>query len=165
MHCLHLKCSRSNLVKTRTFNLKLRPNDHFKFEPATRNLVQHLATCRNRVAKRTQHVAPEKVAIYVALKYYDCLGGPQKDIIAATLFLYWILLTRNNILVSRSKSDTANHVISDAYLCLLCIDVSTRMGLLGKSICDIRTAANESNLRLQNRCEYSWHKLFTAGSS
>ena len=151
MHCVHLKCPRSNLVKTRTFNLKLRPNDrniehiptllaqhlqasgkrlqHFnatyrnivgrnmlrgfgrlvltccdmlgienltsaqarvqhcytnlakwccmknltilKFEPPTRNIAQHLATCRNRVAKRMLHVAPKNVAIYVALKYWS----------------------------------------------------------------------------------------------
>ena len=33
----------------------------FKFEPTTPNIAQHLATCRNRVAKRTQHVAPKKL--------------------------------------------------------------------------------------------------------
>ena len=30
----------------------------FKFEPTTPNMSQHIATLRNRVAKRTQHVAP-----------------------------------------------------------------------------------------------------------
>ena len=154
MHCVHLQCPRSNLVKTRTFNLKPRLNDciiehiptllaqhlqasgkrlqHFnatyrnivgrnmlrafgrpvlrccdmlgienltsaearvqhcctnlvkrycmknltilKFEPVARNIAQHLVTCRNRVAKRRQHVAPKKIAIYVALKYCDRLA-------------------------------------------------------------------------------------------
>ena len=35
----------------------------FKFEPTTPNMSQHIATSRNRVAKRTQHVAPNNVAI------------------------------------------------------------------------------------------------------
>ena len=34
-----------------------------KFEPTTPNMSQHVATSRNKVAKRTQHVAPNKVAI------------------------------------------------------------------------------------------------------
>ena len=34
-----------------------------KFQPTTPNMSQHVATCRNRVAKRTQHVAPNNVAI------------------------------------------------------------------------------------------------------
>ena len=35
----------------------------FKFEQTTPNMSQHLETCHNRVAKRTQHVAPDNVAI------------------------------------------------------------------------------------------------------
>jgi len=35
----------------------------FKFEPKTPNMSQIVATRRNRVAKRTQHVAPNNVAI------------------------------------------------------------------------------------------------------
>ena len=34
-----------------------------KFEPTTPNTSQHVATCRKKVAKRTQHVAPNNVAI------------------------------------------------------------------------------------------------------
>ena len=36
----------------------------FKFEPTTPNMSQHIATRRNRVAKRAQHVAPNNVTIY-----------------------------------------------------------------------------------------------------
>ena len=36
----------------------------FKFEPTTPNMSQHVATHRNRVATRTQHDAPNNVAIY-----------------------------------------------------------------------------------------------------
>ena len=35
----------------------------FKFEPTTPNMSQHVATHRNRVAKRTQHVASNNVGI------------------------------------------------------------------------------------------------------
>ena len=34
-----------------------------KLEPTTANMSQHFATLRNTVAKRTQHVAPNNVAI------------------------------------------------------------------------------------------------------
>ena len=33
-----------------------------KFQPTTSSIAQHLATCRDRVAKRAQHVAPNDVA-------------------------------------------------------------------------------------------------------
>ena len=36
----------------------------FKFDPTTPNVSRHVATRCNRVAKRTQHVAPNNVAIY-----------------------------------------------------------------------------------------------------
>ena len=35
----------------------------FKFEPTTPSMLQHVATRRNRVAKRTQQVAPNNVAM------------------------------------------------------------------------------------------------------
>jgi len=35
----------------------------FKFEPTTPNMLQHVATRRNRVTKRAQHVAPNNAAI------------------------------------------------------------------------------------------------------
>ena len=35
----------------------------FKLEPTTPNMSQHIATRRNRVAKRAQHVGPNRVAI------------------------------------------------------------------------------------------------------
>ena len=35
----------------------------FQFEPTTPNMSQHVATRRNRVAKRTQHAAPNNAAI------------------------------------------------------------------------------------------------------
>ena len=34
----------------------------FKFDPTSSNMLQHIATNRNRVAKRTQHVVPNNVA-------------------------------------------------------------------------------------------------------
>ena len=42
---------------------------------AASNLSQQHPTCRNRVAKCTQHVVPSNVAIYVALKCCDRLAG------------------------------------------------------------------------------------------
>ena len=41
-----------------------------KFEPTT-----PVATCRNKVAKRTRHIAPNNVAIYAALACCDRLAG------------------------------------------------------------------------------------------
>ena len=41
------------------------------------NSTQHVATRRNRVAKRVQHVAPNNVARYVALKCCHDWNGPS----------------------------------------------------------------------------------------
>jgi len=43
----------------------------FKLEPTTPNMSQHIATHRNTLAKRTQHVAPS----HVALAFCDRLAG------------------------------------------------------------------------------------------
>ena len=45
----HPKCCMKNLTV-------------FKFDPTSSNMMQHIATYRNRVAKRTQHVVPNNVA-------------------------------------------------------------------------------------------------------
>ena len=45
----HPKCCTKNLTV-------------FKFDPTSSNMFQHVATYRNRVAKRMQHVVPNNVA-------------------------------------------------------------------------------------------------------
>ena len=45
----HPKCCTKNLTV-------------FKFDPTSSNMLQHIATYRNRVAKRMQHVVPNNVA-------------------------------------------------------------------------------------------------------
>ena len=45
----HPKCCTKNLTV-------------FKFDPTSSNMLQHVATYRNRVAKRMQHVVPSNVA-------------------------------------------------------------------------------------------------------
>ena len=45
----HPKCCTKNLTV-------------FKFDPTSSNMLQHIATYRNRMAKRTHHVVPNNVA-------------------------------------------------------------------------------------------------------
>ena len=54
-HCVAICCE---ILGVGDSSLKM-----VKFEPTTPNMSQHIATHRNTVAKRTQHVAPNNVAI------------------------------------------------------------------------------------------------------
>ena len=59
----------------------------FKFEPTTPNMSQHIATRRNMVAKRVQHVAPNNVATCCVEMLRSFGRGFTLTIQVATCFL------------------------------------------------------------------------------
>ena len=63
---LHPKCCTKNLTV-------------FKFDPTSSNISQRIATYRNSVAKRMQHVVPNNMLQDVALKCCERLARPLNN--------------------------------------------------------------------------------------
>ena len=112
-----------------------------KFEPTTPNNTQHLATCRNTVAKRTQHVAPNNVAI--------CCVGMLRSF-GRGLRFERALMTQTSCAVGMRNAKLGNHLncsvcetmedYNEGYL-MVCTNYispcSSIVGLYFKGTCDV----------------------------
>ena len=71
-------------------NVALKKMTIFKFEPTTHNTLQHVATRRNRVAKRAQRVAPNNIGICcdrLAEKCWERLWQPTTSFPGSLFFV------------------------------------------------------------------------------